>query len=249
MPQPSDARLAEIYGTSYYEPWQWENKEVVQGFKASTFLHGLRRAEPRQGDRLLDVGCAQGELAAAAIGFGLEVLGIDINPDAIERARERVPQATFSCGELDADVVGSNWDLVTMFDFIEHVRLPRETLTKAHAVLRPEGKLLLSTPRTGSVTHHLSARLWPQYREEHLVLFSETGLRRALADAGFRVESVVPTTKYTTCAYLLGQAWGYSSPAGQKLAQLASKLLRFRLTHTQFPLRFGEMTVLARRGE
>ena len=87
MPQPSDSRLDEIYGTSYYEPWQWEDKDVVQGFKARTFLHGLRRADPRTGDRLLDVGCAQGELAATAANLGLDVLGVDINRDAIERAR------------------------------------------------------------------------------------------------------------------------------------------------------------------
>ena len=98
-----------------------------------------------------------------------------------------------------------------MFDFIEHVRRPRETLSQAWAVMRPGGKLLVSTPRTGSLAHLLSGRFWPQYREEHLVLFSETGLRWALADAGFRVDSVVPTTKYSTGAYLLGQVWAYST--------------------------------------
>ncbi len=249
MPQPSDSRLDEIYGTSYYEPWQWEDKDVVQGFKARTFLHGLRRADPRTGDRLLDVGCAQGELAATAANLGLDVLGVDINRDAIERARERVPQAAFACGELHAGVVGSDWDIVTMFDFIEHVRRPRETLSQAWAVMRPGGKLLVSTPRTGSLAHLLSGRFWPQYREEHLVLFSETGLRWALADAGFRVDSVVPTTKYSTGAYLLGQVWAYSTRAGQKLALSASRMLRFRPLHAQLPLRFGEMTVLARKEE
>jgi SAM-dependent methyltransferase len=247
VPQPGDTRLEEIYGTSYYEPWQWEDKDVVQGFKARTFRHALRHAAPREGDRLLDVGCAQGELAATAAGLGLDVLGVDINTQAIERARERVPQARFACGELESEVVGTEWDIVTMFDFIEHVRRPRDTLSRAGAVMRPGGKLLVSTPRTGSVTHLLSGRYWPQYREEHLVLFSETGLRWALADAGFSVESVVPTTKYTTGAYLLGQVWGYTSPAGRRLAVQASRALRFRPLHASLPMRFGEMTVLARK--
>jgi SAM-dependent methyltransferase len=249
VPQPGDARLEEIYGTSYYEPWQWEDKEVVQDFKARTFLHALRRAVPTAGDRLLDVGCAQGELAATASGLGLDVLGVDINADAIQRARERVPQARFACGEIEADVVGTDWDIVTMFDFIEHVRRPTETLSRAGAVMRQGGRLLVSTPRTGSLSHLLSGRYWPQYREEHLVLFSETGLRWALADAGFSVESVVPTTKYTTGAYLLGQVWGYTSPAGRRLAEHASRALRLRPLHAQLPMRFGEMTVLARKSE
>ena len=111
----------------------------MQGFKARTFLHGLQRAQPCAGDRLLDVGCAQGELAKAAAGIGLDVLGIDINEDAIERARELVPRASFHCGELDADVVGCNSDIATMFDFIELVRQPRVTLRSAHTVLRVRG--------------------------------------------------------------------------------------------------------------
>jgi SAM-dependent methyltransferase len=245
FPQPTDARLAEIYGPAYYEPWEWESQEVVQASKERTFLRALSIAGTPDGARLLDVGCAQGEFAATAAGAGYKVAGVDLNPDAIARAGERVPEATFYCGELDPEVVGSGFDVVTMFDFIEHVRDPRATLSAASRVLVPGGSLLISTPRTGSAVHRLAGRQWPQYREEHLVLFSEEGLRGALASAGFAVERLVPTTKYCTGAYLVGQTAAYAPPAAQRLAQRARPALRAGVAHRLLPLRFGEMTVLA----
>jgi hypothetical protein len=125
------------------------------------------------------------------------------------------------------------------------VRDPLETLRRAAQVLAPGGTLLVSTPRVASVTHRLTGSRWPQYREEHLVLFSEEGFRGALAKAGFRVERLVATTKYCTGAYLVGQMAAYAPPAAQRLAHSARPVLRLGLMHRMLPLRFGEMTVLA----
>ena len=246
LPQPDDVRLREIYSPAYYEAWDWERPAVVQASKSATFLRALRLASPQARERLLDVGCAQGEFAAAAVGLDLEVAGVDLNAEAIQRARERVPSAEFYCGELDPTVVGPNWDIVTMFDFIEHVRDPVAVLKRAGTVLGPGGRLLVSTPRVNSLTHKLTGKHWPQYREEHLVLFSRSGLRRALDDAGFEIELSVPTTKSCTAAYLLGQAACYSSPRTQRAVRKAQWVLQVPAMHWLLPLRFGEMTVVAR---
>lgn len=246
FPQPGDARLGEIYGPSYYEAWGWERPEVVQAMKERTFMRALSMAPSRPGSRLLDVGCAQGELAAAAVRGGYEVAGVDVNEAAIARAREQVPAATFHCGPLDPDVVGTGWDVVTMFDFIEHVRDPVNTVARAASVLRPGGVVVISTPRVGSLVHRATGGLWPQYREEHLVLFSDGGLRQVLEKAGFSVDSLVPTTKYSTGAYLFGQTAEYAPDRAKRLAERARPILRLGVMHRPLPLRFGEMTVVAR---
>jgi SAM-dependent methyltransferase len=244
--QPDVGRLAEIYNQSYYEAWEWERRGVVQAAKARTMLQALRVTEPRPGARLLDVGCAQGEFAAAALALGLRVSGVDLNPDAVRRARERVPQATFYCGELQPQVVGSNWDMITMFDLIEHVRDPIGTLRQAASVLAPTGRLVIATPATDSMVHRLCGRFWPQYREEHLVLFSSLGMQEALSAAGFEVEVITPRTKYTTGAYLLGQLAAYSPPGLQRITRLLRWALHMPPMHWLLPLRFGEMTIVAR---
>lgn len=246
-PQPDDARLGEIYGPGYYEPWHWEEATVVRAMKAKTFLRALAFVNPARGSRLLDVGCAQGEFAAAAIGLGMKVTGVDLNGAAIDVARDRVPGATFVCGELDAQTVGSDWEVITMFDFIEHVRSPVSTLTAAASVLSPGGRLLISTPRVGSALHQITRRSWPQYREEHLTLFSLDGLRTALARAGLTIVRTRPTTKYVSFAYLLGQASSYTPGPVRSVAQSSRGVLAARITHRVVPFRFGEMTVVASR--
>jgi 2-polyprenyl-3-methyl-5-hydroxy-6-metoxy-1,4-benzoquinol methylase len=246
-PQPDDARLAEIYGPEYYEPWHWEHADVVRAMKARTFLRALGHLDLSARSRLLDVGCAQGELPEVATSLGMQVTGLDLNARAIEVARERVPNATFVCGQLDPETVGLGWDVVTMFDFIEHVRAPVDTLSAAAAVMAPSGRLLISTPRVGSGFHRVTGRAWPQYREEHLTLFSLDGMRVALARAGMNVISAVPTIKYVSAAYLLGQAASYGPEPVRVLAGRSRGLLVAKPAHRLVPFRFGEMTVVASR--
>ncbi len=220
---------------------------MVRAMKARTFLRALGFLGAASGSRLLDVGCAQGELAEVAVRLGMTVTGIDFNAKAIEVAKERVPAASFTCGELDPVIVGRGWDVVTMFDFIEHVRSPVSTLSAVAEILASNGQLLISTPRVGSGVHRVTGRFWPQYREEHLVLFSLDGMRVALARAGMTMVMVTPTTKYISAAYLMGQASAYGPPPVRALARSSRRLLRAKAAHALVPFRFGEMTVVAAR--
>ena len=246
-PQPDDARLAAIYGPAYYQPWHWEKASVVRAMKARTFLRALGLLKLSVGSRLLDVGCAQGELAEVAVSLGMQVTGLDLNARAIEVATEQVPKATFICGELHPDLVGSGWDVVTMFDFIEHVRAPVRTLSAAAEIMAPNGRLLISTPRVGSGVHRITGRSWPQYREEHLTLFSLDGMRVALARAGMNIIKAVPTTKYVSVAYLLGQASSYGPRPLRSVVGRGRVLLAAKSAHRVMALRFGEMTIVASR--
>ncbi|MHB1582171.1 MAG: class I SAM-dependent methyltransferase [Acidimicrobiales bacterium] len=243
--------MAEIYDDRYYDAWDWERREQVQAAKERTFGRALRILPLQAGERLLDLGCAHGELAAHAVGLdlGLDVAGIDLNAKAIEIARHRVPGATFFCGELSPEVVGTGWDVVTMFDFLEHVRDPVATLRAVRSVLSPSGRALISTPSTGSPVHRLTGRLWPQYREEHLVLFTPAGLQLALARAGFVLVDRVATTKYTTPAYLFGQLATYSSPRVERAVARLRSTVEAAPFHLIVPLRFGEVTAVAAPSE
>jgi 2-polyprenyl-3-methyl-5-hydroxy-6-metoxy-1,4-benzoquinol methylase len=246
-PPPTPARLAEIYGPAYYEAWAWEDEAVVREMKARTFRRALRFARLRPGARLLDVGCAKGEFAETATALGLDVTGIDVNPAAIARARQRVPEARFHCTELGAGMPPGQWDVVTMFDFIEHVNDPLDTLCAAAKVLSASGQILISTPRAGSLGHRLTGRWWPQYREEHLVLFSRAGVLISLARAGLVATKMVSTAKYVSTAYMLGQAVEYGPPSVRPVARRGRALLKLPVTHALLPLRFGEMTIVCSR--
>lgn len=245
-PQPTDARLGEIYGPSYYRPWQEESADVVRHMKQLTFAPLLDRCAVSAGAAVLDVGCATGDLIADVVKRGWRGFGVDFNDWAIEEARRSVPDASFFSGTLHDDPFpGQQFDAIVMVDFIEHVRQPAVELEAARARLAPGGRLVLSTPATGSVTHRLTRRNWPQYREEHLTYFSPDGMRTLLERLGFSVESVTPTTKVLTGAYLYGQSQAYPVPVLSGALRRLWPVLPLP-KHRPLKLRMGEMTVVAR---
>lgn len=244
-PQPTDDRLAEIYGPSYYRPWQEESAEVVRHMKQLTFRPLLDRCEVQPGGSVLDVGCATGDLVAEVVSRGWRGFGVDFNQWAIDEARRTVPDAEFFSGTLhDEPFPGQRFDAMVMVDFIEHVRDPASELAAAKPRLAPGGRLVLSTPAAGSVTHRLTRRNWPQYREEHLTYFSEAGMRALLERLGFTVRSISPTTKVLTGAYLYGQSQAYPLPVLSPVLRTIWPKLPVP-KHRPLKLRMGEMTVVA----
>lgn len=138
--------------------------------------------------KLLDVGCAMGHFMDAAHDCGWEVEGVERNPDAIARLREkyRFPAShaewpEFECGTYDA---------VAMLDVLEHLAHPFVSLSKAASSLRCGGSLVVTTPDHGS----LPAKLLGKRNElvqkissgEHLTLFTRKTLTAALNRAGVR---------------------------------------------------------------
>ena len=95
--------------------------------KRTTFAPMIDAVSLRPAD-VLDLGCATGRSSPRPPRRGMDVYGVDLNPDAIAIARERVPSATLFAGVLDATVPGMTFDAVTMIDFIEHVRDPEAEL-------------------------------------------------------------------------------------------------------------------------
>jgi SAM-dependent methyltransferase len=94
------------------------------------------------GTRLLDVGCGSGGAALLASERGARVAGLDAAPDAIEVARERVPEGDFRVGDMGhLPWPDHAFDAVTSFNAFQFARNPTATLAEAARVLAPGGKV------------------------------------------------------------------------------------------------------------
>lgn len=67
---------------------------------------------PKKGERVVDFGCGTGDLAAKIASLGSEVLGVDISPEMVERARNKFPRLTFQCAD------GMNWNAGQTYDAV-----------------------------------------------------------------------------------------------------------------------------------
>jgi SAM-dependent methyltransferase len=92
------------------------------------------------------VGCGPGDLAAAAASRGADTVGIDVAPSMVRRAALAHPAIPFRVGSFEAVPAGPGaFDAVVGNFVLNHVGRPEVALAEAHRVLRPGGRLALST--------------------------------------------------------------------------------------------------------
>lgn len=135
---------------------------------------------------MLEVGCAYGYFLDEARRRGWRVRGIEPSPHAAAHARERLG-LDVSPGPLAAlPAEPGSCDAIALWDVIEHLPDPRETLERAHEWLRPGGVLALSTGDIGSLAARLHGADWslltPPWHQHY---FSRRTMRRLLAATGF----------------------------------------------------------------
>lgn len=111
----------------YYSTTRWEFTETLKRLPA----------EPD----VVDIGCGDG-FFLSLVG-GVRKRGLELNPDAVRRAREKGLDVRE--GLLDV-LPDSSADALTMFQVLEHVERPAEVLRDAARVLRPGGRLFIAVP-------------------------------------------------------------------------------------------------------
>jgi ubiquinone/menaquinone biosynthesis C-methylase UbiE len=154
---------------------------------------GFLVAHVAPGDAVLDLGCGEGAFSAALAGAGARPVGVDVAEAALRRARELHPDLEFrraAPGEqlpLDDDAV----DVVWASEVLAFVPDSARVLSEVRRVLRPGGRLLVTTPSHGRVralVRGLDADLDPL--GPALRFYTRRSLRAALESFGFDEVSV-----------------------------------------------------------
>ena len=163
-PQPTDDTLAQIYGAHYYDAWGLhEAEDVVATLKRRTFRAVLGKLPaPAPGATLLDLGAATGFLMDEARARGYEAFGVELSEFGAGEIAARFGADHVFCGELPraafAGLAPGQVSAITMCDYLEHVRDPRDTLRLARRWLAPGGALAITTPDAGSPSRRCSPR-------------------------------------------------------------------------------------------
>ena len=149
--------------------------------------------------RHLDIGCGPGTLIGLLDGTG-ELIGVDISKSQTDYAQARYDssQRQFQCTRMERLPFNDNrFDSVSLVELIEHLPEGRiqNLLREVRRVLKPGGKVVLTTPNYGSLWPLLECllnRLGPvSYEHQHITRFHRRRLRDALELAGFNDVTVV----------------------------------------------------------
>lgn len=190
---PGAAELARLYSfeTGYMKHYSDPDADFSFKWEKAAHQCDLLEAKVPKG-RLLDIGCSAGFFLKTARDRGWDVMGIELSPDTSEIARRRHGLNVITTGVDDSALEAQSFDVITLWDVIEHVPNPLETLHHVKRLLRPGGRVVMETPNIDGLFPRLSYALagktgfWPHPEPPfHLFQFSKKTIARVLERAGF----------------------------------------------------------------
>ena len=135
-------------------------------------------------NRLLDIGCGNGDFLAFANDLGWEVTGLDVDKGAVDTALSK--GLNVKLGGIESLNNDELFDMITLNHVIEHVYNPVELIQECYKYLNPGGKLWLETPNINSIGLNLYKEYWRGLEPpRHLMLYNIHTLSKLLSDAGF----------------------------------------------------------------
>lgn len=108
----------------------------------------LTRADPRPGERLLDLACGTGVVARLGTEHGLRCTGVDLSPDMLARARELAPDLELIHADAaDLPLPDHAYDVVVCQQGLQFMPDPAAAVREMRRVLVPGGRLLVAVWR------------------------------------------------------------------------------------------------------
>ena len=182
--------------------------------------------EKKEAGRLLDIGCAMGFSLEYGMDRGWDVFGLEPSPYATRSASERLA-GRIANTSFDACTYPKNsFDLVLLWDVIEHLPDPPHLLQQIFDLLRPGGTLSIITPDCRSLLARAAGRWWMEYAKptEHIYFFSRKTLEALAQKTGLTFVKTTTAGKFVSRRFLFERFSAY--------LPLPSKLLKPVATHS-----------------
>jgi len=182
------------YYTEAYAPYTPLLREEPSVWRRLDKRYGmwkqLRLVERFQhGGRLLDIGCGTGHfLEEAKLSRRWEISGVEPNATAAAYARQALPANIIEGRFSDTTFQPNSFDVITMWNVLEHVSYPLADLRRARALLRDQGWLVFTVPNVDGLEARLFGPYWVGWDlPRHLYLFPRAQLRTLLNAIGFQL--------------------------------------------------------------
>lgn len=243
-PRPASDLTIASYADAIDPTFVAQNEDRIATFRKT--LRGVLRKlgqKGGEGRRVLDIGCAGGAFPNAARQLGFDPVGVEPSRWMADFAR-RTYGLDVRDGILERGMFpNGSFDMVTLWDVIEHVPQPHEVLSLAFDLLKPGGILLVNYPDVNSMAARLLGKRWPFWLSVHLFYYTRRTIAKQLKRAGFNVlwqESCWPSLPL---GYVLQRAAPYFPPAGWCIPLLKA----LHLDKLPFTYNMGQTLAVSRK--
>lgn len=178
-----------------------------------------------RGRDLLDVGCYAGFFLEQARERGWRVEGVEPSKWAAEYARTTLGLPVFN-GPVEAYAGESDrrFDVVTLWDVVEHLSDPVSVLRRVRDLLQPEGLLAFTTHNLDSRLARLLGTRYPFFMEMHTVHLNDRTLALLLETAGFELVERHVHRRALRMEYLVSRLRRLGEAPGRLAERLARRL-------------------------
>ncbi|MCP4220965.1 MAG: class I SAM-dependent methyltransferase [bacterium] len=219
-PQPAAKAIIEVYKEVEDPLYLEEAKARGHTFKRSLEqLHGFVTPP----GKLLDVGCYTGAFMESAHAGGWDVSGVELSSWAAGIAGKLELGPVYNNPLAEVPVEPGSFDVITLWDVIEHLTHPASVMQDVSRLLKPGGILAFSTHMVDSWAVRLLGKRYPFFMDMHLIHFSRATVRRLLQEQGYETMEIMTHRRILKTGYFMEKLAG-KMPVGKGLVRsLAGK--------------------------
>lgn len=222
-----------------------EGHDSQHQMRVKSFQKALEKNEkflPAKGSKVLDIGTAGGAFLDAAKNFGYEAWGMEPSLYLTERGKERglkILQGTIDSNDFEK----SSFDLICLWDVIEHLTKPRESLEKIYELLKPNGILLINYPDISTWQAKIFGKRFWWIISVHLTHFSPKTIKKICEFTGFEIQSFQSYWQILEFGYLAKMAIHFKVP----FAKLGEAILPQFIKRIPLPYYASQTTAIAKK--
>ncbi len=196
---PAQQEIGKYYQSSDYISHTDSNKglfnqvyQLVRNISLKRKFNLLQSSAQRKQGNLLDYGCGTGAFLKYAKKKGWNVMGMEPDEGAREKASLLIGSPVSSPSDLK-DLPSNSFDVITLWHVLEHVHDLHDTLDAFKRLLKQDGTLVVAVPNLSSWDASFYKEYWAAYDvPRHLYHFTPDTMHRLLTDKGISKIAIKP---------------------------------------------------------
>lgn len=233
----------EVIITGYSEGEDPTFVSQIKG-RERTFMKSLDLIEqykPQKG-HILDIGTAGGSFLAVARDAGWEVAGCEPNLWLCEWSKEHYGLDVTPGTVFDMHLENDSFDVITLWDVLEHTPDPTRVLKECSRVLKPGGSLIINVPDMDALVTRLMGRKYVFLLSIHLYYFAPKSMEDMLTRTGFKLLKSRIHWQNLGLGYIFFRAEAYVG----RLAKLGGRIAKsLNIENLQIPYTMGQTLFIA----